>query len=221
MTVIRIIGFGLVDSEPVFMDARTDSYFTLDAKQTPELAPLLDGTGRVDCDPRLAEVMGLGDEPVAIVRAECPRPVRSLMDELAARHWPGPVDFLSTARAVIGTRSRLRRRPIEMVLEDVLATGAGDTKVTAGGDQLSAVAWQFLSARRLVPVKANCLTDSLALLRLLGPARHAAMLVFGVKLHPFAAHCWVQAHDLLLNDRLENVAAFSPVRVIRCPDVTR
>lgn len=220
MTATRIIGFGLVDGEPIFMDARTDSYFTLDAEQTPDLAPLVDGTGRIDCDPHLAEVLGLGDEHAVIVRAECPRPARSLVDEPASDRRPRPADLLSTASAVISIRSQLRRRPIEMVLGGVLATAAGDTEVTACAAQLSALTRRFLSARRIVPLKGNCLTDSLALLRLLGPARHAAMLVFGVKLHPFAAHCWVQANDLLLNDRMDNVAAFSPVRVIRCSDVT-
>lgn len=220
MTATRIIGFGLVDGEPVFMDARTDTYFALESAEKKELIAMLGGGARVACDPRLAEALGFGGEPAEIVRAECPAPARSLVDEPAPAHWPGPADLFSTARVVIGTRSRLRRSPIEMVLEDVLATSASGTESMACGPLLSALTRGFLSSRRLIPVKGNCLVDSLALLRLLGPTRHAAMLVFGVKLHPFAAHCWVQSDDLVLNDRLDNVAAFSPVRVIRCSDVT-
>jgi hypothetical protein len=41
-------------------------------------------------------------------------------------------------------------------------------------------------------------------------------LVFGAKLNPFAAHCWVQLEDVVLNDRTDNVAVFTPVGVIRC-----
>lgn len=220
MTATRIIGFAEVDGEAVFMDARTDTYFMLESPQKDELNAMLGDGGSVGCDPRLAEAIGIGGEPAEMIRAECPRPARSLVDEHAPMHWPGPAHLFSTARVVIGTRSRLRRRPIETILEDVLATRASVTESTACGAQLAARARRFLAARRLVPVKGNCLTDSLALLQLLGPTRYAAMLVFGVKLHPFAAHCWLQSNDLVLNDRLDNVAAFSPVRVIRCPDVT-
>lgn len=221
MTATRVIGFGLVDGEPVFMDARTDTYFTLEASQNSDLLALLDSGRPIGCDPRLAEAMGVGGEPAEIVHAECPPAVRSLVDEKAPTHWPGAADLISTARLVIGTRYRLRRGPIETILENLLAAGTHGANSTACGAQLSALARRYLSARRFVPVKGNCLLDSLALLRLLGPARHGAMLVFGVKLHPFAAHCWVQEDDLVLNDRLENVASFSPVRVIRCSDVTR
>ena len=221
MTATRVIGFGLVDGEPIFMDARTDTYFALEAGQNTDLIALLDGGGQIGCGPRLAKAMGLGGEPAEIVRAECPPAARSLVDEQALAHWPGPADLFSTARVVISTRWSLRRSPIETILEDLLASRAHVMDVATCGAPLSAGTRRFLSARRLVPVKGNCLLDSLALLRLLGSARHGAMLVFGVKLHPFAAHCWVQAEDLVLNDRLENVASFSPVRVIRCSDVTQ
>ena len=221
MTATRVIGFGLVDGEPIFMDARTDTYFALEPDQNSDLLALLDSGGQIGCYPCLAEAMGVGGEPAEIVRAECPPAARSLVDEKAPAHWPGPADLISTARLVIGTKYRLRRSPIETILEDLPTAAAGVTESLACGAQLSACTRRFLSARRLVPVKGNCLLDSLALLRLLGPARHGAMLVFGVKLHPFAAHCWVQSEDLVLNDRLENVASFSPVRVIRCSDVTQ
>ena len=202
------------------MDARSDSYFALESDQKSGVIALLDSGQPAGCDPRLAEVLGVAGEPAEIVRANCPPPARSLVDELAPAHWPRPADLFTTARLVIGTRSRLRRSPIEMVLQDLFATAV--TAPVGSGEfaQLSELARRFLSARRLIPVKGNCLTDSLTLLRLLGPARHAAMLVFGVKLHPFGAHCWVQSNDVVLNDRLDNVAAFSPVRVIRCSDVT-
>jgi hypothetical protein len=73
----------------------------------------------------------------------------------------------------------------------------------------------------MVPAGTNCLLDSLALLRWLGPARDGACLVFGVKLDPFAAHCWLQTDAMLLNDRTEHVRRFEPVRVIRCSAPTR
>jgi hypothetical protein len=35
--------------------------------------------------------------------------------------------------------------------------------------------------------------------------------VIGVKLNPFAAHCWLQVGDVVLNDLPERVAAFTPI----------
>ena len=45
-----------------------------------------------------------------------------------------------------------------------------------------------------------------SLLRRLGPHRSGVALLFGAKLDPFAAHCWVQSSDLVLNDRIETRA---------------
>ena len=38
-----------------------------------------------------------------------------------------------------------------------------------------------------------------------------ADLYFGVRLDPFAAHCWLQHDDLLLTDPMNFVADYTPV----------
>jgi hypothetical protein len=58
------------------------------------------------------------------------------------------------------------------------------------------------------------LLDSLALLAFLRQRGLYADLVFGVIRQPFAAHCWVQARGVVLNDRLDRVAEFTPILVI-------
>jgi hypothetical protein len=60
----------------------------------------------------------------------------------------------------------------------------------------------------------NCLRDSIALLRFLIRRGVAAELVIGVKLYPFAAHCWVQQGPLILNDNLGGAAGFAPILVL-------
>ena len=37
--------------------------------------------------------------------------------------------------------------------------------------------------------------------------------VFAVKGAPFAAHCWIQLGDIVLNDSVENVRAYTPIMV--------
>jgi hypothetical protein len=39
-------------------------------------------------------------------------------------------------------------------------------------------------------------------------------LVFAVRLDPFAAHCWLQHDELVLNDAVDRVGAFTPVLVL-------
>lgn len=69
----------------------------------------------------------------------------------------------------------------------------------------------FQATRALVPIERSCLLDSLALLDWLGDAARHAELVFGVRMDPFGAHCWVQTDRLLLTDANDTIGTFVPV----------
>jgi hypothetical protein len=60
----------------------------------------------------------------------------------------------------------------------------------------------------------QCLFESFVLLEFL--ARHGVFpaWVFGVQARPFAAHCWVQQGDTVLNDTLEHLARYTPIMVV-------
>jgi len=73
---------------------------------------------------------------------------------------------------------------------------------------------QFARARRYVPIEPVCILDSLSLLRFLSRRRLPANIVFGVTPEPFAAHCWVQTDDMVLNETLSDAHAHTPIRVI-------
>jgi hypothetical protein len=72
----------------------------------------------------------------------------------------------------------------------------------------------FYVLRYFYPREYLCLFDSLALLRFLAQYRFFPQWVFGVKLTPFAAHCWVQDRTLILNDTVENVQKYTPIMAI-------
>jgi hypothetical protein len=74
--------------------------------------------------------------------------------------------------------------------------------------------WQFVLARRYVPIEPVCLLDSLSLLRFLSRRGLSVSIVFGVTPEPFAAHCWVQAGDIVLNETLSDANAHTPIRKI-------
>jgi hypothetical protein len=79
--------------------------------------------------------------------------------------------------------------------------------------ELIYAACAFAAARGLRGAREACLKEALALLYYLGRAGCAADWVFAVKGAPFAAHCWVQLGDIVLNDSLENVRAYTPIMV--------
>lgn len=70
------------------------------------------------------------------------------------------------------------------------------------------------SAIRLAATQDRCLPNSLALAHHLVAAGHPALLVLGVKLRPFEAHCWVELHDRIASDRGDVIRAFTPILVV-------
>lgn len=206
------LSWGLVDGRPVFMDADDDSYFTLEPDD--EAAFLADGNVTLPTASRkAASALGV-DRPMAI--RSYPQPQESVLSLSHADERPSVRDVLLAWRLVAAARRSIRRRPIADLLARVeRGTGAGRAPMA-----LARAAARFAAARRFVPIQRNCLTDSIALLLWLERRGEGASFVFGVKLNPFGAHCWVQSDQLLLNDHLEHVERFTPVRAIQCaPDL--
>ncbi|PCD02255.1 hypothetical protein COC42_12445 [Sphingomonas spermidinifaciens] len=80
----------------------------------------------------------------------------------------------------------------------------------AAADQFETVE-QFLRSRNLIPIARNCLLDSLALDSWLARRGYGSRFIFGVSLAPFAAHCWLQTRDAILNDSYDHVSRFTPI----------
>ena len=154
--------------------------------------------------------------------ANIQRPSRSAIEQasmIGNRRLSMTVIFEVTA-IVWSTRRQLRTRAFKANLDDAGAyrdreTGTRDiAKSTALEDNLLRVCWQFARARRYVPVEPTCLLDSLSLLRFLSRRGLSANIVLGVTSKPFAAHCWVQAGDMVLNETLSDAHAYAPIRVV-------
>ncbi len=69
----------------------------------------------------------------------------------------------------------------------------------------------FDSLRLFYPRPYLCLFDSLALVHFVARFGLYPDWVFGVRAEPFEAHCWVQAGNVVLNDTVERVSAFTPI----------
>ena len=205
------LSFGLVDGRPVFMDIEQDRYFQLgqdeecaflDALKLSEFArePIEQGLAWINED----KVWKIGP-------ASSPHPAKR---ELQGNPDQARLaDILIVARLVLTARKAIRTRSIASILERVAAPG---TDAFSSTTNCLGLAVRFRKVRRLIPIGGNCLGDSLALMCWLGRGEERATLVFGVKLDPFAAHCWVEREDIILNDHPERVERFTPVRIIEC-----
>ena len=185
--------FGLVNGRPLFLDLHADSYFMLEARDEADLLRAL-----------RSEDPSSSTRPVAFTR-----PTAQLQTS-GATSLLRLTDVWLVGLTLRQIRRSLARKPLALVIAGAQAKRA--RRGTTVSPRL--LANRFTASRRWLPQTPNCLTDSLALLAFL--ARHGATaeLVFGAKLDPFAAHCWVQVDTLLLNDSIDRIEPFTPVAVI-------
>lgn len=120
--------------------------------------------------------------------------------------------LLSVAGLVMGTRLSLRTRGFEQMLHR-LGRHAIYGKSTESAAAVIRIA-AYDRVRRFVPLARNCLLDSLAQFRWLSRDGIGCRLVFGVTGEPFAAHCWLQSDEAILNDTYEHVSRFTPIMVL-------
>jgi hypothetical protein len=221
MTFYRLadgVSFCDVGGRAVFLDLRRDHYFALDPASNEAFFRALGTEGILTgSDPLVANLLTLGlliptDSPAAISPAPCAIPRRSVLDDVAAmRSSIAPVAEIWASLARI--RLRLRSgRLFEMIAELRLRKRSASRRddPQAAADPTRA----FLGARRYVPIAPNCLSDSLALAGFLARRGSFPQLVFGVKLDPFAAHCWLQTELEILNDASDRIREFVPVLVV-------
>lgn len=154
--------------------------------------------------------------------ADVQRPSRSAIEQTFAienRRLSAAVAF-EVMTIILSTRRQLRSCALKTILDK--AHTYRDRKVdthktatsTALERNLLLANGQFAHARRYVPVEPICLLESLSLLRFLSRRGLPASIVFGVTSEPFAAHCWVQTDDMVLNETLSDANAYTPIRKV-------
>lgn len=72
----------------------------------------------------------------------------------------------------------------------------------------------FRAVTPCLPWIGECLFQSWLLLTWLRRNGLDATWVFGVRLRPFAAHCWLQSDDLALTDAPETLSAYHPILAV-------
>lgn len=205
------LSLGFIGERAVLLDLDVDRYFLIKAEAAQALRDLMAGTADADIQRRLPRPGGrplLVEGNNGINPVEAPLPNASILETegRATAHLPFHYLLRAQAQASISLRLLGIKRSIA-AWRRARPANAGRQFSTETVD----LAHAFARHRAGVPIRRSCVPDSLALMRLLWRKGLDADLYFGVRLEPFAAHCWVQADDCLLSDPLANVLSFTPV----------
>lgn len=213
-----------IDGHTIFLDIQSDRYFRLSDSMEAVFTAFIKG-GRNS----KAELAALVKNNILTTapRIEGHDTGPSIVPPTrSALELPGPPGSLSllalleVSTLVLATRRALKTRRLADVMESLSCyrreqAGKPPSQPTSLSTQLICDAANAFNRTRLyVPVPTSCLIDSLSMVKFLARRQIDTSIVFGVTRDPFAAHCWVQVADIVLNDTVGNVTAHMPIRIV-------
>lgn len=210
-----------VDGALVFLDLEADRYFRLAERFRGALAAALgeEGQSNIDVDALVAKRILVRSTAASSSPPDAPitAATRSALEQRSSTPRLHLLTVLETTALVFSTQLQLRTRRLARILGSLVAyrdrmTAGRLSTVATPTAQLLATTARFRQSRAYVPIEPCCLLDSIAMVRFLARRRIPAAITFGVALDPFAAHCWVQSGDWVLNDTVGNVVAHTPIR---------
>jgi hypothetical protein len=213
-----------VDGSLIFLDLDEDRYFRLSKRlEKMFLAHLCsNGQPEVDVSDLVRQnilTQALDAEPTSSASVIA-APSLSAIEHKSPAPTFDALTLLEVLATICSTQFQLRTRHLNRIIASVVTYRqrmAAHILFPPNGPQAERLiesAGAFRHARRYVPIETSCLLDSIAMVKFLARRRLPADLIFGVTHNPFAAHCWVQAGDWVLNDTVGNVAAHTPIRKV-------
>lgn len=196
-----------VGSDLVLLDLQADDYLCLPDCHGLEVRGNL-VRGPIEALLRLsAEELITGvDRRSEARRDPPPLPVKGL--PAAPGVGPSPLDVLEFAAIWIDV---VRSRPTIGRLASRMGRRRGRK------DDVAAIAARVEVFRQLLPLApwtGACLLQAEFLLRFLNAADLDADWVFGVRLWPFLAHCWLQNDELCVSESPDTLASYHPILVL-------
>jgi hypothetical protein len=208
----------VVEDQAIFLDLARDRYSSLGGAGAQAIGALL--SDRPAAPEGLLPLLKAGlvvktDDEARLSAVDIAPATASLVESSEPKPGFGLGDVIGVGLALLPTNHQLVDRPLADIIAGLAALRAS-VRATRDDDAVlrKDAALRFLAARRFVPIEPRCLPDSLGLLAFLARRRLTAALVFGVKLDPFSAHCWVQDGALVLNDAMDHVAMHTPILVV-------
>ncbi len=207
------VGFCQLDGELVFLDLRRDKYIALRGDDRSTFERLQEGAPNGSDDmTRLASTGLIAPREGATVLLPSVTRVPAA-DLTATRAGFSPVMACAAAAALFRAGRAIRPEKIAGAIEtSYRAKRCAD--MSSSEAALASVATLYAACRWAIPVEPRCLIDALALDDILTRRGLAATLVFGVRLRPFAAHCWLQTPSAILTGTAAEAGNFTPIMVV-------
>ena len=201
----------MIGDTAIFLDLAGDRYFRLTSQKNAAFRSRLSGSvaGR-----NALIAAGLD------ARADA-APVTMPILPVTTRHRPhvrasfNPACLVRTIICQRRIERHLKSRGLAAVLEDLHMKlhSSALAPVTDQARALQIVA-AFDHARLVRSAVDRCLPRSIALAQMLTKAGYRSQVIVGVKLQPFAAHCWVQSGGMMLNESPEEAARYTPILIL-------
>jgi hypothetical protein len=227
----------------ILLDLRRDTYLGLAAEDADSLAGSIVGWTTSEGSQTLSTPIGLshrqGSEPLirqllgwdmvtqnrhwgkAATPANIPLPDTALIDGYPALR--ADVTFPDLARFAIASWLSFfsfKLKSLERIAADFKSRRETQMRRTARSEpfDLTAARRHVMLFARLRPLAFTatnaCLFDSLALAEFLARAGLFPNWIFGVTTEPFAAHCWLQHQNVVINDTPSYVCRYTPIMVL-------
>lgn len=206
------LSFCVIDGTALFLDLAGDRYFRLpEPANASFVASLVNG---VAFAPAFAAV---GLERFSTLAPLAAQPVKCTPQDCAdVSTFLPPLTLICRALwEQFAAERRLKRRGLYAVLSDLQKALRQCPREARPMDaRCAAVVKAFDQTAFVRSAVDRCLPRSLALAKLLARYGCRCQVVVGVKLHPFAAHCWVQSDHLVLSESVEEAARYTPILIL-------
>lgn len=208
-------GFCETGGELVFLDLARDKYLALRGEDRAAFERLRVGEPNdSDMMTRLVAtgLLGRCDGPTSIEQASVEIPSR----DLAAAGYNG-FDLGMTVAAGLALRRARRAMRAERIAQSIKQARRRRSMIEQECDEnaAEATASSYAANRWLHPVPQRCLIDALALDDIMLARGLRSTLVFGVRLLPFRAHCWLQTSSVILTGTAAEARNFVPILVVK------
>jgi hypothetical protein len=149
---------------------------------------------------------------------DIPKPSASLLSEGDdERRRTNARAIMAMLMALTSATLRIRHGSLERMTRWASRTNQ-DLKAEARPLEISRLRELVHTYTRLRPIffaaRDACLFESLVMLSFLSHYGIHADWVFGVRLRPWLAHCWLQRDGVVLSDTLDHVNMFTPIMVV-------
>ncbi len=214
------LSFCSLGDRTVFLDLPADRYFALSHEAEDVFRRALAGhpISRRERDILVkARIIVPGDAPLSLAPCTAETPQHSAFEQTPCPLRGREVTVL--AWHLLRARASLRLRGLPATAATLARCKAAATREGDAGSQttwhaLAGVARAHETCARMFGSHNLCLPYAIAAAHTLHAAGIAADVVIAVGMPPFRAHAWVQWRDVLVNERLEIAAQYTPIAVL-------